>query len=138
MLFGDAAGRLATLVASLEARPADEAPLESLRAAALTMAAMHQEEHELQKARAKVVTATPLLRARGSERQDDWNDAAIGVLAARGGRGGSPSFDVRLVVGAASAAMRAACQVWVDDPKADLAELVEEGFDQLAAGFRDA
>jgi len=138
VLFGDATEKFAALVATLEARPADEAPLRSLRAAALTMAEQSEGERERLKARAEVVAATPALRARGSERQDDWNDVAVNLLARRRGRApraGVPPFEIRLVVAAAIAAMRAARQAWVEEPKADLVQLIEDAFDQLAAGF---
>jgi len=90
-------------------------------------------DRERRKVRAEIIAATPVLRARGSERQDDWNDAATKVLVGRGAPG-SP-LTIRLVVAASNAAMRAAVQTWLDDETTELTTLIEDAFDQLAAGL---
>jgi len=136
-LFGDSGEKLATFVAALEARPADEPPLRSLRAAAQTLVTMQEGQRDRLKARKQVIAATPTLRARGAERQDEWNDAAVQILSRhRGGPAGTPApLEIRLVVTASTAAIHAAVQTWLDEPSSDLAALVDVAFDRLAAGF---
>jgi AcrR family transcriptional regulator len=139
VLFADASERLDAFIAALEARPADESPLRSLRAASLTLVDRYEGQREHRKALAEIVAATPSLRARGSERQDNWNDAAVQLLTQRQPRtrrAASP-LDIRLVVAAAMAGTRAALQAWLDEPKADLGALIAEVFDRLAAGLDD-
>jgi AcrR family transcriptional regulator len=139
VLFADSAEKLDVFVSALAARPPDEPPLRSLKFAALTtVAAYDEDQREWLKSRSEIIAATPTLRARGSERQDTWNDAAIQLLARRH-RGSSrstvPPLEIRLVVAASSAALRAAMQTWVDDPKTKLVTLVESAYARLAAGF---
>jgi hypothetical protein len=88
-------------------------------------------------ARTKVVGATPSLRVHGAERQDEWSRAAFEVLTRRPGVAGATekSLETRVVVGAASAAMQAAVQTWLEDDSTDLAALLDAAFDRLAAGF---
>jgi AcrR family transcriptional regulator len=133
VLFGDSAEKHAAFEAALEARPLDEPPLRSLRAAALELCATIDGDRERRKVRAEIIAATPVLRARGSERQDDWNDAATQILVRRGAPG--PPLTIRLVVAASNAAMRAAVQTWLEDETTELGALIGDAFDQLAAGF---
>jgi AcrR family transcriptional regulator len=133
VLFGDSAEKHAAFEAALEARPLDEPPLRSLRAAALELCGTIGGDRERRKVRAEIIAATPVLRARGSERQDDWNDAATQILVRRGAPG-SP-LTIRLVVAASNAAMRAAVQTWLQDETTELGALIQDAFDQLAAGF---
>jgi AcrR family transcriptional regulator len=133
VLFGDSAEKHAAFDAALEARPLDEPPLRSLRAAALELCGTIGGDRERRKVRAEIIAATPVLRARGSERQDDWNDAATQILVRRGAPG-SP-LTIRLVVAASNAAMRAAVQTWLQDEATELDTLIGDAFDQLAAGF---
>jgi AcrR family transcriptional regulator len=137
VLFGDATEKLQLLVGALEQRPQGEPPLRSLRAALLAIATTYEEERPLRKVRAEIVAATPMLRARGAERQDDWNDVAVEVLLRRNEQAGAPidPFAVRLAVAASSAAARAAFATWLDEEHSELRTLLERGFDQLAAGL---
>jgi AcrR family transcriptional regulator len=133
VLFGDSGEKHAAFQAALEARPVDEPPLRSLRAAALELCGTMGGDRERRKARAEIIAATPVLRARGSERQDDWNDAATQFLLHRGAPG-SP-LTIRLVVAASNAAMRAAVHTWLEDEATELNTLIDDAFDQLGAGL---
>jgi AcrR family transcriptional regulator len=136
VLFGDAADKLQQIVAVLERRPAGEPPLESMRAATLSLVDVYEHERDRRKVIAEIVAATPMLRAHGSERQDEWNDLAVDILTQhRGGADAAPTFEVRLAVGAATAAVKAAIQTWLDDATTDLRALIERAFDRLAAGL---
>jgi AcrR family transcriptional regulator len=136
-LFGDSVEKVAGLLAVLEARPAGEPPLRSMRAAALWMSENKALDRDRMVARNKIVADTPSLRVHGAERQDEWKTAAYDVLARRRGGTGDESqeLEIRVVVGAASAAMQAAVQIWLDDASTDLAALLDAAFDRLAAGF---
>jgi TetR/AcrR family transcriptional regulator, regulator of mycofactocin system len=136
-LFGDSGEKLETFVAALETSPADEPPLRSLRAAAQTVVAMQEGHRDRLKARKQIIADTPSLRARGAERQDEWNDAAVQILTRRGGEhaGATHALEIRLVVTASTAAIHAAVQTWLDEASTDLGKLVDAAFDRLAAGF---
>jgi AcrR family transcriptional regulator len=136
VLFGDSADKLQQIVAVLEHRPAGEAPLESMRAATLSLVDVYEGERDRRKVIAEIVAATPMLRAHGSERQDEWNDLAVDILMrSRGGAGAPGAFEVRLAVAAATGAVKAAIQTWLEDASTDLRDLIERAFDQLAAGL---
>jgi AcrR family transcriptional regulator len=139
-LFGDSREKLETFIDALEARPGGEAPLRSMRAAALTLMQTHEARRERLKARAQIVAATPLLRAHGSERQADWNQAAIEVLTGRSSGTiadeGQTPLVIRLVVVASTAAIHAAVETWLNDTTGvELIALVEQAFDLLAVGL---
>jgi AcrR family transcriptional regulator len=136
-LFGDGGQKLAAFRAALEARPASEPPLRSLRFATLTIVERYTGERARLKARNAVISATPSLRAHGAERQDDWNDAAVQLLQRRASDDPTAPtpLEIRLAVAASSAALRAALHTWLDDESTDLRTLVDDAFDQLAAGL---
>jgi AcrR family transcriptional regulator len=136
-LFGDSVEKVAGLLAVLESRPAGEPPLRSMRAAAMWMSENKALDRGRMVARTKIVADTPSLRVHGAERQDEWKSAAYDVLARRSGvaGNGAQELEIRVVVGAASAAMQAAVQIWLDDETTDLAALCDAAFDRLAAGF---
>jgi AcrR family transcriptional regulator len=137
VLFGDSADKYDMLVAALEARPAGESPLASLRAASLALVGSYATERDRLKARAEIVRSTPSLRVHGSERQDQWNETAVELLTGRrqGVDRSERPLDIRLVVAASSAAVHAAVQTWLLAPGADLVELVEQAFELLATGL---
>jgi AcrR family transcriptional regulator len=135
VLFGDSADKLQQVVAVLESRPADEPPLLSMRAATLSLVDVYEGERDRRKVIAEIVAATPMLRAHGSERQDEWNDLAVDILTRQRGADAPPRFEVRLAVAAATAAVKVAIQTWLEDATTDLRSLIERAFDRLAAGL---
>jgi len=138
VLFGDAADKRALLISAIESRPTGEPPLRSMRAAVLALTALYHDDKERRRRRADVVAATPMLRAHGSERQEEWNDVAVDALARRRGvdaHDNAAMFDLRLTVAAATGAVRAAMQIWLADDSTDLRALVERAFDRLATGL---
>jgi AcrR family transcriptional regulator len=139
VLFGDGREKFETFIEALQVRPVDEPPLRSLRAAALTLIQTHAPRRERLEARAQIVAATPMLRAHGSERQAEWNQAAVEWLTQRAGSVAdahrSP-LEIRLVVVASTSAMHAAVDTWLEDTTGvDLLTLFEQAFDLLAAGL---
>lgn len=138
VLFGDMPDKLRVFTAALEARPVDEPPLRSVRAAVLALITTYADDERAQrKLRNDIVAATPSLRAHGSERQDQWTSTAIDVLTRHrsGDPDATPPFEVRLAVAAAMGATRAATQAWLLDDHVDLETLVNQAFDRLASGL---
>ena len=138
LLGGDVEERRNQMLALLAAQPTAWSPWVALRAAVLSFARQYEPERERLAARMAIIEATPSLRASKSEYQRGWDDAVVEVLAAREGRAGSPAdpLTLRLVAGAASAALRAAVDTWLAGPKSgSLTELLREAFDALGAGL---
>lgn len=130
--FVDHGEQLAHLRRELDALPDDAPVAEGLARAVLAMVQDAEPDRERAQARARLVDATPALRARSLERQAEWRDALAGVVGDR--LGVDPTTDVRpLVVAAATlGAVQAAVHLWVTGrPDAELADVVAEALDVL-------
>ncbi|TQM79344.1 TetR family transcriptional regulator [Saccharothrix saharensis] len=121
------------LIAELvRARPAEESPLEALRAALGTgLDAVLDTDRDAVYARTRLVVTTPALRAR------QWhNTAATGDLlaAALADRERRPvDLRLRVIAAAATAALTTALTAWVErDGVDDLRSLVDQAFAALA------
>ena len=102
-------------VSALRARPADEAPVQALRAIARAQAEEMATDTHLWELRLKVIDATPSL---------------LGRLAAAFGEG------ERALAGVSGVAMRTALHRWfAGDFAAALPDLVDEAWDALEAGL---
>jgi AcrR family transcriptional regulator len=127
--------RRAEMVALLTQRPPDEPPWRSVRAAIVDFTRVHWRDGPRRLARARLIAATPALRAASLEAQHRWERALVDALARRAG----PSVDrleLHLVAGAATAALHAAIEVWTaDNGRGDLNQLVKHAFDRLAHGL---
>ena len=139
VLFGDGDEKRVELVETISARPAGEPLLQSVREAMLGVASHYQDDRARLVAKSEILAQNPTLRSHGVERQRDWEAAVTETLRQRAEASDSdPSMlELRLVAGAATVALRAACDTWVADG-GELSALVAEAFDRLAVGFEPA
>jgi AcrR family transcriptional regulator len=138
VLVGDRPERLATMVALVEARPAGEAPLRSIRIAVDAMLAGDDEDRARLAARARIMAENPGLHANCPEAQLAKEEALVEALARRDAAAGiAPRpLDLRLAVGVATATYRAAIDAWSHaGGTGDLAAAVTDAFDRLAASI---
>jgi AcrR family transcriptional regulator len=122
----------------IAARPADEPALLSIRAAILSLAADLEADREWLLQRARILDATPSLRAADHEAMREGADRCVDALARR-----SPSppteeqlYQYRLVAQATLAALTTALEHWgAGGAEGSLAERARQALDLLAAGF---
>lgn len=122
------------LLAALQARPAEEAPLMALRSAFLDTSHVPPGDREAVLVRARAVASAPALLARSRGEQMGEIDALAEELASRMGVEGVDHRS-RLVAAVMSAAAVTAWDIWVegnglDDPATHIAaalDLVERG-----------
>ncbi|WP_306231498.1 TetR/AcrR family transcriptional regulator [Agrococcus beijingensis] len=126
------------LLAGLEERPADEAPLQSLREV-LTSAIRSWSKEQLKslKAKEQLVDANPALLPHRTAQFDELEEAIHLVIAERTGADPETAAFPRLIAGAATAAVKTAIKVWVNtNGGADhIAEIVDQAFIDLEAGL---
>ena len=79
MLFTDYDDKLERLRESIQARPADEPILTSVRIAVLSLAELFEQDREQMMLKAQLMD-TPALRARSIERQADWHGVVAGAI----------------------------------------------------------
>ena len=119
---------------ALRARPSHEGPWEALRAAALALpGAGLAPERAL--AVAKLVGASPALRARHVEKQLRWQESLVPALQDRLRRESDDGSDLaaRAIVGTALSCLQTATEVWAErDGQGTLGEL----YDQAVAAVR--
>jgi hypothetical protein len=109
---------------------------QALRRAFRTLAEDYEADKEAVVLRHKIMSTTPALRTRATERQHGWEAAVIEQLRVGGQINGMSDLDVRLVVAAATAAMRVAVMVWVNDTTdLDLEQIIDITFDRLQHGL---
>ena len=122
----------------LASRPADEHPLQSLRVVVLKIASEIEDRREFLLTRAKIVAATPSLRAADWVAQREGVDGLVEALDRRHAEPLDPerSYQQRLVVQATLAALNTALERWVEgDGRDDIVTLAGQTFDLLASGF---
>ncbi|MFJ9812049.1 TetR/AcrR family transcriptional regulator [Streptomyces sp. NPDC101158] len=125
------------MLARLRARPAGEAPLESLRAVVLdaVTAALAREPEET-RLRARLVVETPAVRARLTETTAETGRLLSAAVAERTGR--SPDdLEVRVFTAAVLGALREATVYWAEHGgrDADLVPLLDRTVDTLKTGL---
>lgn len=129
---------LLDLIAGLEARPGDEAPLQSLHAV-LTSSIRSWSKEQLRSLKAKedLVEANPALLPYRTAQFDELEDAIRIVIAKRAGSDPEIAPFPRLIAGAATAAVKTAIKVWVNTNGGvdRIAEIVEQAFGDLEAGL---
>ena len=106
VLFGDGDEHRRELVEALDARPAGEPPLRSMRAGILGLASHYEHDRARLVAKNEIMTRNPTLRSRGVERQHDWEAAVTETLRRRAQAAGTVDsmLELRLVAGVATAA----------------------------------
>ena len=121
---------------NLRARPASEAPLESLRISVRASVERLQEDPDRWVVRRRLVQRHPELATRYAARLAEVEQDLVVEMARR--LGVDPESDTypAILVGAAMVATRVAMTVWQehDDPP-DLGRLIDEGFAHLADGL---
>ncbi|MCD0443905.1 TetR/AcrR family transcriptional regulator [Glycomyces sp. A-F 0318] len=118
------------VVRDLLARPADEAPWQSLRA---VLSESERQIHASGQAVAglKLIESTPSLRARVHEKRSRWRQQVSRALRDRPGAD-LDAFTADLLTNAATAALDTASQAWLrSDGTADRAALLDRAFDLL-------
>jgi AcrR family transcriptional regulator len=137
VFFTDQSERLAALRETIAARPQDEPILASVRHAILAMAEQHGLNGEAKLLSARVLAATPSLRAGAIARQTEWEQALVEMVADR--LGVDPTTDLRphVVASTTLAALRSALQLWLaGDGRDDLISLANQALDLLDGGLQ--
>ena len=137
VLFGDDA-EFTDMLADLEQRPADEAPLRSVRAVVDAKIESYADEPERLVRRARVIAATPSLQLHGPYTEFAKHEALVDALARRDAAAGRAPrlLELRLGVGVGFAAIRAALDAWIaDGATGDLFAMVDEAFNRVEAGL---
>jgi AcrR family transcriptional regulator len=118
------------------ARPADETPVQALRAVARAQAEAMATDTELWPLRLKVIDSTPALLARLAAAFGEGERVLAAAVAERTGtRAGVDAYPT-LLAGVAGVAMRTALHRWLaSDFTAALSDLLDEAWDLLAAGL---
>ena len=128
--------RRTELRAELELRPADEAPVEALRAALLSTAEGIDENAELWAQRLQLVREHPTLSAGYVASFADFERGMVEAMAARLGLDPDADLYPALVVATALTIMRVTVKHWqATDADTPLADLLDVAFDQLADGL---
>ncbi|SOD98137.1 transcriptional regulator, TetR family [Blastococcus haudaquaticus] len=117
-------------------RPADESPVEAMRAVAREQAAEMSENTELWPLRLTVIDAHPAALARLAAAFGESEQVLAAAIGERTGtRVGADAYPA-LLAGVAAAAMRTSLHRWfAGDFTAALPDLVDETWDLLAAGL---
>lgn len=136
VLFVDGDAQGSHVLLALADQPIDIPPLRALQAAVLQVAADYEGQRELSLLRHRIVSATPSLRTRVSERHQCWESAVIQELRRTGRADDLSELDLRLTVAAATTALRVATQLWAEGGgKDDLRALLCSTLDRLRAGL---
>jgi AcrR family transcriptional regulator len=121
---------------ALLARPADESPVQALRAVARAQAVEMAEDMELWPLRLKVIDAHPALLGHLAAAFGEAEKTLAGAVAERTGTRVGVDVHPTLLAGVAGVAMRTSLHRWLaSDFTASLPDLVDEAWDALAAGL---
>lgn len=127
-----------SMLVGLEERPADEPPLQSLRAVlAGTVRGWSKEQLERLHAKEELIDRSPSLLPHRMAQYDELEDAIRVAIAERTGVDPETDAFARMMAGAASAAVKTAIRVWVNTgaKPEQLSDLVEHAFDDLESGL---
>lgn len=127
-----------TMLVGFEERPADEPPLQSLRAVlAGTVRGWDKDQLRRLHTKEELIDRSPSLLPHRMAQYDELEDAIRIAVAERTGVDAETDAFARMMAGAASAAVKTAIRVWVNTgAKAEeLADLVEHAFDDLESGL---
>jgi AcrR family transcriptional regulator len=130
VLFAGTLEQEAALLAALDARPADEPPLQSLQHAFVAIARGVEQERERSVAVHQIVAETPALRGRLVDSIASWEVSVVEALARRSPQ--VPVFRLRVLVAASTAALRVATDEWIHRPRGRrYATILRHAFDEL-------
>jgi AcrR family transcriptional regulator len=128
--------RRAALRSELELRPEDESPVEALRAALHAGSEDFELNGELWAQRLQLVREHPALSSGYVASFADFERGLVEAMAARLGMDPDADLYPAIVVSAALTVMRVTVKHWqAADDGPDLATLLDDAFDQLAAGL---
>jgi len=128
--------RRVELRAELELRPADESPVEALRAAVLSSAESIDEHAELWAQRLQLVRDHPSLSPGYVASFADFERGLVEAMAARLGMDPDTDLYPTLVVAAALTVMRVTVKHWqAAGHRRSLTDLLDEAYDRLADGL---
>lgn len=132
--WGDFDATLERMRALLADLPADLPPMQALRTAVLDFNRLDPAEEPWHRRRMALILRVPALQAHSMLKYRAWREVVAEFAAHRYGR---PVTDLlpRTVGWAALGTAIAAYERWLDADDADLAELLDTGFRDLAAGF---
>jgi AcrR family transcriptional regulator len=134
VLFAAGDERLRQLLDAIASRTSGEAPLRSMREAALSLVPEYTSDRAQLITRKRIIAETPSLRSRGLERQLGWEDAVTDALGQRITGAGPATIELRLVASVTTATLRAALHTWLE-AGGDLATLIDDAFDRLSRGL---
>lgn len=130
-------GAMQQQVDAFRARPADESPVEAMRAVARVQAEEMARETDLWPLRMRVIEQHPVLIGKLAAKFGESERALAAAIAERTGT--DPDTDVYpgLLAATGGAAMRTALHLWghAGDFTASLPDLVDRAWDALAAGL---
>lgn len=136
LVLGDLAELVTDFSESLAARPADESALDAIRAVAQDVATLLADDAETNRARARIIEATPILQQRRIERQPHMEEALVPFVAERLGLDPDRDLLPRLIAACTVAAATVAVEQWsahlVDE---SLAEQIDRALHVLEVGF---
>ena len=136
VLFAESDARRVQLVRALAEQAADASSFEALEAAMQFLASEYAEQHHVLRARHHIVTATPSLRTRATERQQGWETSIIHELRSSGRASDLNDLDLRLLVAGMITSLRVAVEAWIaGDGSDDLGELLDYAFERLRTGW---
>src|SRR5262245_59257803 len=136
VLVVDSDAPCAQLEQALAEQSADDSSFQALEAAVRMLVAGYAEQHDVVRARHDIVTTTPSLRARATERQQGWETSIVQELRSSGRARDLNDFDLRLLVAGTVTALRVAVEAWVaGDVSEDLGELLDHAFTRLRVGM---
>ena len=119
---------------ALRARPADEDHWTALRRALEGVVPFYLQDPAAALSITRFILGTPALHSRQAAKRHDWRPALTAALAERAGLSGRLPVRLAVLVAAAVDCMDIAVAHWAaSDGKDDLAQLLAEGFDALAA-----
>jgi TetR/AcrR family transcriptional regulator, regulator of mycofactocin system len=128
--FGNYGALLEALAEHLSSAPEDRPIFDVIADAVMRFNRVHSDGSVAHRERMTLIMRTPSLRANAALHQDEW----VNVLARFAGRrlGAAPdSLRPRLVAHLSLGASNAAYEQWLQDDRADLAELVHAAFAAL-------
>jgi AcrR family transcriptional regulator len=134
VLFAAGDERLRQLLDAIASRPSGEAPLRSMREAALSLVPEYTSDRAQLITRKRITAETQSLRSRGLERQLGWEDAVTDAFGQRITDAGPATIELRLVASVTTATLRAALHTWLE-AGGDLATLIDDAFDRLSRGL---
>ena len=115
VVFTDTEARIEHLLATLDGRPSDERPLESLRQTIVELALDYEDHAEPITFQAKLLETRPELQARAMRLEREFIDALAGRLATRLQRS-ADDIEVQLAASVLMAVMRVAVAHWTTGP----------------------